>query len=154
MRIFIYISANTIKLCIKGVFMNKAIISSAAALFFSLSLAANSQVISVAEKGSSHGQGDNPPPSMEIGSQLITILARGGYSPQESTARAGVPSTLRLVTKNTYDCSRALILPSLRVQKILPATGTTDFTIPAQKTGTKFYGICSMGMYAFMITFK
>lgn len=90
----------------------------------------------------------------ENGKQVITILARGGYSPKESIAKAGVASILRMTTKNTFDCSRALILPSLGVQKILPASGALDIAIPAQKQGAQFYGVCAMGMYAFQITFK
>ena len=133
--------------------MKRAIILSVAALFFSMN-AATSHILRAAEKAKSPDQGKYTPVPIESSRQVIIIRARGGYSPQETAARAGIPSILRLVTKNTYDCTRALFLPSLRVQKILPATGTTDFTIPAQKAGTEFYGICSMGMYAFVITFK
>ena len=96
----------------------------------------------------------SPPIAMESGRQVVTILARGGYSPAETIARAGVPSLLRIVTQNTYDCSRVLLLPSLGVQKILSATGAADFAIPAPKAGAEFYGICGMGMYSFRIVFR
>jgi len=102
----------------------------------------------------SQGLKVRPALTSENGKQVITILARGGYSPKESIAQAGVPTILRMATKNTFDCSRALLLPSLNVQKILPASGAVDIAIPAQKQGARFYGVCSMGMYAFLITFK
>jgi plastocyanin domain-containing protein len=123
--------------------MKKTTGLSVAAVFLSLILTASCQ-----------GQAKYPSLSRGNRTPVIIILARGGYSPSETTAKAGVPSVLRLVTKYTYDCSRVLVLPSLRVQKILPATGTADFALPAQKPGTKFYGICGMGMYSFTITFK
>ena len=134
--------------------MRKAIILLGAALLFFMGVSGSSQVSAAAEKGSPAGSQENQSLVMENGKQVITILARGGYSPSETVAKAGLPTILRVVTKKTFDCSRALLLPSLRVQKILPATGAIDFTIPAQNAGTEFYGICSMGMYAFVITFK
>jgi hypothetical protein len=106
------------------------------------------------DPGNSQGLQERPDFTLENGKQVITILARGGYSPKESIVKAGVSSILRMTTKNTFDCSRALILPSLGLQKILPASGAVDIAIPAQKQGTRFYGICAMGMYAFLITFK
>ncbi len=95
-----------------------------------------------------------PPPTMEEGRQVMTIVARGGYSPYDSTAGAGIPGILRLQTRNTYDCSRALLIPSLGVQRILPASGSADFAFPAMEAGSELRGICSMGMYSFRITMR
>jgi hypothetical protein len=113
-----------------------------------------SSALPARDSSDSQGLQVRPTFTSENGKQVITILARGGYSPKESIAQAGVPTILRMTTKNTFDCSRALILPSLSVQKILPASGAVDIAIPAQKRGAQFYGVCSMGMYAFLITFK
>jgi hypothetical protein len=113
-----------------------------------------SDALAAQDPGDSQGLQAGHTVTSESGKQVITILARGGYSPKETIARAGVSSILRMTTKNTFDCSRALVLPSLSVQKILPASGAVDIALPAQKQGTRFYGVCAMGMYAFLITFR
>lgn len=69
------------------------------------------------------------------------------YAPGRLEARAGQPIRLELATKNTNGCTRAFTIPSLGVQKVLPATGTTTIELPAQKPGTIRF-TCSMGMYS------
>lgn len=69
------------------------------------------------------------------------------YAPGRIEAKAGQPIRLELATKNTNGCTRAFTIPSLGVQKILPATGTTVIDLPAQKPGTIRF-TCSMGMYS------
>ncbi len=134
--------------------VNRWSVLAALCLLISTSLLGASPVPPAKNVEDSRGPQGNSPFVPASATQTITILARGGYSPRESIAQAGVPSILRMVTKNTFDCTRALVLPSLNTYKILPATGAVDFAIPAQKQGTRFYGICAMGMYAFRITFK
>jgi sulfite exporter TauE/SafE len=75
----------------------------------------------------------------------ITVLPRG-YSASASTLKAGVPTKLNLITNNTIGCTRGFNIPSLRISKVLPQTGTeaVEFT-PTQK-GRLTY-TCSMGMY-------
>lgn len=87
------------------------------------------------------------------GSQVIDLTAKGGYFPATVTAKAGIPTTLRVQTRGTYDCSSALTIPSLGVNKMLPATGITSIDIPAQSAGSKLVGTCSMGMFEFTINF-
>ena len=97
---------------------------------------------------------ETPMPSLDLtGKQLLEITAKGGYTPKELNAKSGVETILRVTTKNTFDCSSALVIPALSVKKNLPPTGTTDIVIPAQKSGTKIAAACSMGMYAFEINF-
>jgi len=82
------------------------------------------------------------------GIQEVAITVRSnGYSASASILKAGVPVRLELVTNNTNGCSRAFTIPSLKISKILPQTGTetVEFT-PTQK-GTLVY-TCSMGMYS------
>ncbi len=90
---------------------------------------------------------------IENGKQIITITAKGGYSPRTMTAKAGVPTELRVDTNNTYDCTSALNIPSIGYSNYLPATGSTTIPLPPQKTGTALRGLCSMGMYNFVINF-
>jgi plastocyanin domain-containing protein len=86
--------------------------------------------------------------------QIIEVLARGGYSPRQITAKAGISSILRMSTQNTFDCSSALTVPALNYRAYLPPTGITEIPIPPQKPGTVITGLCSMGMYSFKIRFE
>ena len=88
------------------------------------------------------------------GSQSLAVLASNGYYPLSTTAKAGVPSVLRVYTNNTYDCSRAFLLPQGRVRKLLAPSGVTEIAIPAQEKGSTLFGTCAMGMYTFTITFN
>lgn len=87
------------------------------------------------------------------GIQYITIDARGGYSPQRSTAQAGIPSKLIVNTNGTYDCSAALVVRQANYQEILPATGKTEIDIGIPKAGEPLRGTCGMGMYNFEVNF-
>lgn len=86
--------------------------------------------------------------------QIIEISARGGYFPRTSFAKAGIPTTIKVTTNGTYDCSAALVIPSIGYQKFLAASGVTNVEIPPQKSGTTIQGFCSMGMYNFDINFS
>ena len=88
------------------------------------------------------------------GSQSLAVLAWNGYYPINATAKAGVPSVLRVYTNKTYDCSRAFLIPELKVRKLLPQGGVTEIAIPAKAKGSSLFGTCSMGMYTFTINFE
>lgn len=90
--------------------------------------------------------------SMVDGKQIIDIDARGGYLPRVSQAKAGVPTIIRFNTKNTFDCSASIRIPSMKISKMLPNTGSTDIDIGIQESG-RFRGSCGMGMYPFEIEF-
>lgn len=91
--------------------------------------------------------------SIVDGIQIINLDARGGYSPRVSQAKAGIPTIIRFNTKNTFDCSASIRIPSVKVSRILPNTGSTDIDIGIQEVG-KFRGSCGMGMYPFEIIFS
>lgn len=86
--------------------------------------------------------------------QYVTITAKGGYSPEVSTAKAGVPTKLIVKTNGTYDCSASLVIRSLGYQKILAQTGEETIDLGTPKAGESLQGVCSMGMYSFVINFK
>lgn len=90
----------------------------------------------------------------ENGTQIISIIARGGYSPRQIKAAADKPTRLDVETRGTYDCSAALTIPQLDYKEMLPATGKTAIEIPPQKAGSKLTGLCQMGMYSFEIDFS
>ncbi len=94
--------------------------------------------------------------SVEIkdGIQYIRINAGGGYSPQTTTAKAGIPTKLIMKTNSTYDCSASLAIHSIGYQKILPQTGETEIDIGIPKAGEPLQGVCGMGMYSFQVEFN
>ncbi len=88
------------------------------------------------------------------GTQVIDITAKGGYSPRVTEAQANVPTILRVNTKGTFDCSSALVIPSLGFRKNLPPSDITDIKLPPQEGGTSLQGLCAMGMYSFTVNFN
>ena len=88
------------------------------------------------------------------GKQIIEIRAKGGYSPRVTAARADMPSIIKVATSGTFDCSAALIIPSLGYRSNLSPSGIAEIEVPPQKVGTKLKGLCAMGMYNFSINFK
>lgn len=77
-----------------------------------------------------------------------------GYTPNQLNAPADQPIQLVLTTKNTQSCSRAFVIPSLNIQRNLPATGEVVVNLPAQKAGSTLRFTCSMGMYGGVIRFQ
>ena len=92
--------------------------------------------------------------SVMDGTQVVDIAVKGGYAPKVTSAKANMPTKLRMKTEGTFDCSSGVTIPSLGIRQILPSTGTTDIEIPAQKAGTTLAGVCSMGMYNFSVNFN
>jgi uncharacterized protein len=89
------------------------------------------------------------------GEQTLTINARdAGYFPAVLQAKAGLPVKLQLVTSKTTSCARAFVIPKLKMQRVLPETGTVVFDIPAQPAGATVNYTCSMGMYTGKIQFN
>ena len=87
------------------------------------------------------------------GKQIIQIRAKGGYTPLQSTAKAGLPTTIRFDTQGTFDCSSVVRIPSMGIARNLPPSGTTDIDVGSPIAGF-LYGTCGMGMYPFEIVFE
>lgn len=98
--------------------------------------------------------GDGSNVTMVDGKQIITITAKGGYSPWNTPAKANLPTALKVVTNGTFDCSAALAVPSVGYRKMLPPSGETLIEIPPQQVGSVLQGICAMGMYSFAVKFS
>lgn len=90
--------------------------------------------------------------SIVDGKQIVEIDARGGYNPRQSFAKAGIPTVVRFNTKNTFDCSSYVRIPSLNISRTLEQTGSTDIEIGSWGVQT-LKGSCGMGMYPFEIEF-
>lgn len=78
-------------------------------------------------------------------SATITVYATG-YEPNQLQIKANTPTKLTFITKETQGCSRALVFPTLNIQKILPTTGETEIDLPPLARGTLPFS-CSMGMF-------
>jgi len=104
------------------------------------------------DTGSSDLTGAFGPAAAPSGAITINV-ANNGYQPEVTHAKGGQPFQLALVTKDTYSCARAFVIQSLRIEKVLPATGTVMVDIPAQPAGSKLFYSCSMGMYSGVIVF-
>jgi hypothetical protein len=91
--------------------------------------------------------------TMKDGKQIVEIRVRGGYAPRVSNAKAGVPTVLRFITDNTFDCSSSIRIPKLGVSKMLPTTGETDIPVDNPEAGM-LQGSCGMGMYRFAVEFR
>ncbi len=91
--------------------------------------------------------------SIVDGKQIIEIHAKGGYQPQSSIAKAGIPTIIRFDTDGTFDCSSTIRIPSMNISKSLPQSGTTDIDIGSPQVAT-LNGTCGMGMYRFKVDFQ
>src|SRR5574343_1074655 len=67
--------------------------------------------------------------SMADGKQIITVRAKGGYTPRVSIAKAGIPTILKFDTQGTFDCSSAVVIPSMNVSQTLPPSGVTEIAL-------------------------
>lgn len=107
----------------------------------------------LATRGSS--QSDDPANNVHLvdGKQIIEISAKGGYYPKHSTAKAGIPTVLRIKTNGTFDCSSSVRIPSMNINQFLPSSGTTDIDLGNPQAGT-VPGTCGMGMYSFQVDLR
>ncbi len=92
--------------------------------------------------------------TMIDGKQVIQIHAKGGYAPRVTVAKANTPTVIDVITDGTYDCSSSLTVAAVGFRKTLPSTGTTPIDIPPQKPGAIIKGLCTMGMYSFVVNFN
>lgn len=89
------------------------------------------------------------------GVQVLRIDVKNyGYVPEVLVAVANRPIRLELNTWNTRSCSRAFTIPALKIEKLLPATGTVVVELPPQPSGSELAFSCSMGMYGGVIRFN
>ena len=108
----------------------------------------------IGPKTNSHSSISAENSEIKNGVQYIAIKAGGGYFPKISSAKADMPTKLIIKTNGAYDCSSSLVIHSIGFQKILPQTGETEIDLGTPKAGESLRGVCSMGMYSFLINFN
>lgn len=114
---------------------------------------APSNLIASAIKLGNAAVGTPMPAQVISGVQELVITAHPfEYAPSYLSAKSGRPLRLRLVTNNSYGCTRGFVIPSLGIQRVLPETGETVIDLPPQPIGNLSF-TCSMGMYSGLIAF-
>jgi len=83
--------------------------------------------------------------------EAVVQVSTGVYTPSRVVVRPNVPTRLTLVTSDTKGCIRAFVIPSLGVERLLPATGSEVVELPPAAPGQTIPFMCSMGMYTGVI---
>ena len=97
-------------------------------------------------------RGAQPAPAADVpvtadGQQQVVITVRPrSYSPSRVAVRAGVPTTLVFRSDGARGCTSAIVFPTLRLQRMLPAEGETVIDVGPLRAGTHRFS-CAMGMY-------
>lgn len=94
-----------------------------------------------------------PAPTATASAEVVIEVRNQGYVPDVAHAPAGQEVKLTFVTDNVFSCSRALVIPALHIEEVLPDTGAVSFTVPPQAPGKVLRYSCSMGMYVGSIVF-
>jgi sulfite exporter TauE/SafE/copper chaperone CopZ len=81
---------------------------------------------------------------------LTTFQDGGGYSPENVSIYAGIPTRWTIESSTTATCAASLVVPSLGIRVRLDE-GSNTIDLPAMPPGTLAYS-CSMGMYGGRIT--
>jgi hypothetical protein len=78
--------------------------------------------------------------------QVVNMKVVGlEYIPNRFTVKQGVPVEWRIDAQNAQGCGRILIVPKLRIQKLLYSFATTTITFTPQEPGEIAFN-CGMGM--------
>ena len=82
---------------------------------------------------------------LHAGIQEVTVVVRGGYSPDLITVRQGLPLRITFDRQESGDCTSRVIFSDFAVSKSLPAfgTATVEFT---PRTAGRFGFACGMNM--------
>lgn len=121
-----------------------------------LSSASVRQSLAAGVRQSSDQPGPGPAPAAAVATasnELTMNITDQAYTPAVMEAKAGQPIKLTLKTVGVSGCARALVIPSLNLEKILGETDSQTIVIPAQPAGALRL-TCSMGMYSAQINVK
>ncbi|OQA03889.1 MAG: hypothetical protein BWY68_00604 [bacterium ADurb.Bin400] len=92
-------------------------------------------------------ESNNKTPSKNnIQKVTIKINDEYGYNPERLTIKKGIPVELTIENDGARGCVRAFVIPDVKVQAIIPVTGSKTLTFTPTKAG-KLYFTCTMGMY-------
>ena len=83
--------------------------------------------------------------STGAGLQEVGITVKGGYTPAEIHAKAGVPLRLVFDRQETSSCSEEIVLGDFGVRRFLPPCQKTAVDLTPERIG-RFDFTCGMGM--------
>jgi Cu+-exporting ATPase len=78
-------------------------------------------------------------------SQEVTVVVKGGYSPDTITLRQGVPVRLNFRREEASACTDRVVMPAFHINQELPAYETTTVRFTPDQPG-EFGFECGMGM--------
>ncbi len=81
----------------------------------------------------------------ETGVQEIKVTVKGGYAPDVTVVKSGVPVRLNFYRDETSSCSEQVIFSDFGIVRDLPAFKTTPIEFTPDKTG-EFQFVCGMNM--------
>jgi len=79
------------------------------------------------------------------GAQEITVVVKGGYSPDLIVARRGVPLRLVFDRREASPCSDEIVMPEFGIRRFLPAFAKTPIEVVPERAG-EFEFTCGMNM--------
>ncbi len=79
------------------------------------------------------------------GAQEVTVVVKGGYSPDLIVARKGIPLRLVFDRRENSPCSDEIVFPDFGVRRALPAFAKTPLEILPDRSG-EFEFTCGMNM--------
>ena len=84
-------------------------------------------------------------PVARAATQDVTVVVKGGYSPDLIVARRGVPLHLVFDRRESSPCSDEIVFPDFGVRRALPAFAKTEVEIVPDRAG-EFEFTCGMNM--------
>jgi sulfite exporter TauE/SafE len=89
----------------------------------------------------------NQGPTIVNGVQQVEIIAKNnGYTTKTNVLKKGVPVKLVIKSQNVQSCARSFIIPTLKINKILPTNGAETIEFTPEELGQLSFS-CGMGMY-------
>jgi Cu+-exporting ATPase len=85
------------------------------------------------------------PAAQRAGRQEVTVVVRGGYTPDLIVARKGVPLRLVFDRRENSPCSDEIVFPDFGLRRALPAFAKTELELVPDRTG-EFEFTCGMNM--------
>lgn len=79
------------------------------------------------------------------GIQEVEIEVKGGYTPDHVVVRHGVPVRLNFRREESGECTERVVIPGMRVSKLLPAFEVTPVEFTPEQPGDYEF-TCGMGM--------
>ena len=78
--------------------------------------------------------------------QIVNVLVKGGYTPEQIELKQGVPATLNFKRTDASTCLEHIVFPDFGINETLPKDQTVAIAIDTSKAGT-YEWACGMNMF-------